>query len=449
MNFFIPDKEISRKEALKYLAKAGLSFSLPFFMSKKIEAAPISQTHPLWVSIHAGGGWDPTSLIDPKGNANGINSFTAGSILNKANGIKLSPWIDNHDFFDSGTPASGQCGDYIRVINGVDTTTNNHGVGPIYIWSGKITVGNPTWGAIIAATNGAGLPLAFINNGGYAYSAGVAPTTQINNIDYIKEIAQPNIDRDDKYFTDKTFQRIRDFRDARLDALIARQHLPKLNKAMKVLETSHEGEAQLEQFIAEAENLQTRASGTSDFATDYNNNTLVEQFAIAHAAYKADLCAAVNLRIGGFDTHSNHDARHRPILNDIVNGMRRMIMEAGIDKIMIMVGSDFGRTPKYNGSNGKDHWPITSMIVAGSLINGKAGVTGASTDDKYYVDESASPVSAGGSRLPIKPAHVHYSLRKLTGLDSANINVNGSTRTLSNAFPLHPDNEYMPMFGSV
>ena len=40
------------------------------------------------------------------------------------------------------------------------------------------------------------------------------------------------------------------------------------------------------------------------------------------------------------------------------------------DQIVVVVGSEFARTPGYNGGNGKDHWPITSMIVMANGIDG-------------------------------------------------------------------------------
>ena len=37
--------------------------------------------------------------------------------------------------------------------------------------------------------------------------------------------------------------------------------------------------------------------------------------------------------------------------------------------VVVVVASDFGRT-RYNGDGGKDHWPITSMMMMGAGISG-------------------------------------------------------------------------------
>ena len=38
------------------------------------------------------------------------------------------------------------------------------------------------------------------------------------------------------------------------------------------------------------------------------------------------------------------------------------------DKVIVMIGSDFARTPWYNDGNGKDHWSITSMMLMGPVL---------------------------------------------------------------------------------
>ena len=48
-----------------------------------------------------------------------------------------------------------------------------------------------------------------------------------------------------------------------------------------------------------------------------------------------------------------------------------VIEQGRADKIIVLVASDFGRTPSYsdfsqpfNDTNGKDHWNVTSMLSA-------------------------------------------------------------------------------------
>jgi uncharacterized protein (DUF1501 family) len=91
---------------------------------------------------------------------------------------------------------------------------------------------------------------------------------------------------------------------------------------------------------------------------------------------------------------------------------------AGVaDKLYVVVGSDFGRTPYYNAGNGKDHWAVTSMLVSGPGITGRVlGATDAQFRPLLMGKSSLAP-DASGTRL--RPEHVHSALRKHAGLQGA------------------------------
>ncbi len=62
------------------------------------------------------------------------------------------------------------------------------------------------------------------------------------------------------------------------------------------------------------------------------------------------------------------------------------------DKLVLLVTSDFGRTPKYNTGDGKDHWNVTSVLVSGPQIRG-GRVVGKTDDFSYKIVET--------------PVHIH------------------------------------------
>src|SRR5688500_10315078 len=99
---------------------------------------------------------------------------------------------------------------------------------------------------------------------------------------------------------------------------------------------------------------------------------LIRQVNFALAAYQAGICVSANLSTGGFDTHGNNDDQQFPRLAGILQAIDYLMVESekrGIgDKVIVMAGSDFGRTPGYNSDNGKDHWNITSMLLMGNGI---------------------------------------------------------------------------------
>ncbi|MCA9661301.1 MAG: DUF1501 domain-containing protein, partial [Myxococcales bacterium] len=116
----------------------------------------------------------------------------------------------------------------------------------------------------------------------------------------------------------------------------------------------------------------------------------------------------------------NHDQSHIPRLVQLLQMIDFLWQEAetqGVaDRLTVLVGSDFGRTPRYNDGNGKDHWSVTSMMLMGAGIPGNK-VIGA-TDEGHNpltVNTSSLAVDPGGIR--VEPKHVHKSLRRLAGID--------------------------------
>src|SRR5665213_553355 len=95
----------------------------------------------------------------------------------------------------------------------------------------------------------------------------------------------------------------------------------------------------------------------------------------------------VSMTYGGWDHHSNitqgfkgqmpaFDKAFAALIRDLDN--RKML-----DSTIVMVSSEFGRTPKINQQDGRDHWPkVFSVVLAGGgmkrgLIYGSSDPTGA------------------------------------------------------------------------
>ena len=162
----------------------------------------------------------------------------------------------------------------------------------------------------------------------------------------------------------------------------------------------------------------------SQAAINGATNSLHRQSLVALAGFNAGLAVAANLVLGGFDTHGNHDANHLPRLHDLLQGVDLIMDEItrqGLDnKVIVVVGSDFGRTPAYNVQNGKDHWNITSMMMMGPGIPGNR-VVGAS-DDGFKAktfDPRTLAESAGGTR--IRCEHVQRALRRLARIEGSEV----------------------------
>jgi uncharacterized protein (DUF1501 family) len=134
-----------------------------------------------------------------------------------------------------------------------------------------------------------------------------------------------------------------------------------------------------------------------------------------------DICTCVNLGIGGFDTHQNQTTRLQPILQStdfllarLVEGLRA---SGKLDSTLIVLYSDFGRTPKVNGSNGRDHWPVGGALMIGGGIDGGRAV-GATDDNLQAADlvnpDSGAETTDSATGVQINPTHLGGAVLALT-----------------------------------
>jgi len=111
----------------------------------------------------------------------------------------------------------------------------------------------------------------------------------------------------------------------------------------------------------------------------------------------------VTLHYGGWDFHNGITANTRgqlPALDQALAALIRDLEARGmLDKTLVMVSSEFGRTPKINATAGRDHWPkVFSVMLAGGgikkgLVYGKSDATAAEPDeDALGVEDLAHTV---------------------------------------------------------
>jgi hypothetical protein len=87
------------------------------------------------------------------------------------------------------------------------------------------------------------------------------------------------------------------------------------------------------------------------------------------------------------------------------------------DRLVVQVTSDVGRTPWYNGSNGKNHWSNGSawiMMANQPWTDRSVGLSGPA-HEKLDIDPVTLQPSATGERL--RTAHVQVALRRILGID--------------------------------
>jgi uncharacterized protein (DUF1501 family) len=111
----------------------------------------------------------------------------------------------------------------------------------------------------------------------------------------------------------------------------------------------------------------------------------------------------VSLTYGGWDMHGNIKggmAGQLPAFDQAFAMLITDLEKRGLlDSTLVMVSSEFGRTPKINATAGRDHWPkVFSIILAGGgikkgLVYGTSDATASEPeDDALDVDDMAQTV---------------------------------------------------------
>jgi hypothetical protein len=112
-----------------------------------------------------------------------------------------------------------------------------------------------------------------------------------------------------------------------------------------------------------------------------------------------------------WDTHSNNFVQLKqvnlPYLDQTFDALMGDLEARGLlDETLVVMMSDFGRTPRVNGAAGRDHWTYCyTVLLAGAGIRGGT-VCGASDAHAAYVKDR-----------PVRPADVCATIYHCLGVD--------------------------------
>lgn len=127
---------------------------------------------------------------------------------------------------------------------------------------------------------------------------------------------------------------------------------------------------------------------------EYGRNQAGQRFLLARRLVESGV-RFVSVLYGGWDHHNNIHAGFRNLAPNLDQALARLIRDLDdrgmLDETLVLVSSEFGRTPRINSSNGRDHWPrVFSVMLAGGGVQGGA-IYGAS--DALGADVDSNPVS--------------------------------------------------------
>ena len=379
----------------------------------------------LFVFVQADGGWDPTSFCDPKANTAGepvINHWAEQDEFREVGNISYAPFANNEAFFEK----------YYRrmlVINGVDAQTNSHTVGIVHNWSGRNSEGYPAMGALLAARYGPALPMGYLSFGGYSDTAGVARYTRLNNPELLRNVARPADNSEDserRYMIafDWAAVRARQAQDA--SRLVSAPNLLSGDRRNRELYQSAFASSEALTVYADVIPPEEELEQPVEFETSSSNgfrSELRRQAQLAVLAFKTGVAVSADLWLGGFDTHATHDPDHEWLLGNLTDSVDYLwdyAEQHGVaDRLVVVMGSDFGRTNFYNSQEGKDHWPIGSFVIMEKNQAWTNRMVG-ETDDLHFAHR-INPTTLerdDTNGTIIYPKHVHKALRRYLGIEN-------------------------------
>ena len=119
----------------------------------------------------------------------------------------------------------------------------------------------------------------------------------------------------------------------------------------------------------------------------------------------------VQVNRGGFDTHSNNFPalqNHGDIMDPALATLISDLAESGLlEKTLVVMLSEFGRTPRINDDAGRDHYPaVFSGFMAGGGVKGGM-VVGSSDEDGYQPKDR-----------PVEVQDLHATFCHALGIDA-------------------------------
>lgn len=135
---------------------------------------------------------------------------------------------------------------------------------------------------------------------------------------------------------------------------------------------------------------------TDQVRDTYGKNTAGMRLLLCRRLVEAGV-RFVTTTYGGWDMHDNIHASMNgqvPAFDQAYAALIRDLEQRGLlDSTMVVIASEFGRTPKINGTAGRDHWPkVFSVVMAGGGIR-KGIVYGSSDATASEPDENPLSVT--------------------------------------------------------
>ncbi len=309
------------------------------------------------VFVYSRGGWDVSMLFDPKFSNSQVETASDGE-PDSIGDLKFVASVNRPNVSAFMSRFGGQS----VIVNGIGIGSISHKKCERLLFTGSRLSNAPDVGSIIAQRF-THLPLP------YAILSGPRMTGDLGY----------NVCR-----VDQTFVSI-----LRQDTTVNYDRVQQYIQA-SLGNTEEQRISEYVQTLARREQLRSQVGL---FPTTIDNNP-TNQIELSVQLLANDVSAVSMVQIEPppfhhWDTHNSNDSlqsgcydylfQHLSLLGEQLESTLDSNGNPLIESTTVVVLSEMGRTPVYNSSEGKDHWPYTSMLMFGSQIKGgrTVGVTDA------------------------------------------------------------------------
>lgn len=367
----------------------------------------------IWINMS--GGWDILEVTDPKeSSTSGIDmlySWGEAQTLAGTN-IKMGRWLPN----------IASLGEDVLLLRGLAMGTTSHSAGSIYMDTGVLSnsgnVNAASIPSIVASQGTSTIPIIQLNGGS-------EPKTDRGLLNPVSVVRANNLNLYRSMYPedDTATQRRLAMLNYIKNSVSRLQSEVGINDRLNSMANA-EGKirTQFENFVGQklAVTNEELAAFTAGAPANLDQN-IASSFALALKLASQDICDSINVGVGGFDTHSNQSRSLQTrlesvdfVIKSLVDGLKK---SNKLDSTLIVLYSDFGRTPKINNSNGRDHWPVGSAIMIGGGIQGGRAVGGTDNDLRaLWIDPNIGNIVSEGTSgaIQLNATHLAGSILELT-----------------------------------
>ena len=323
-----------------------------------------NSTSKRFLFVHAMGGWDPLCVFAPM--------YDSSSIQMEADSAPKT--VKNFNLVDSPNrpsvvPFFEKWGDQTLLINGLSTQSVNHETCQVVALTGATSDGGTDWPTILAAEEEAGYYMPHLVLGGPSFAGDSSVY-----VSRAEGLVQPAVNGEILEMLDMPFELPSQGARRSVDDYLAKRAAALAGGGVpmaKIYETAvTRSKALVDANVInfpEAESLRDQGMNAIQALSDN-----VARCATISAGFEWDTHADNSLQSQNYEAlFTDLDAvLDRLQSTNTADGARLA------DETVVVVLSEMGRTPAYNATMGRDHWPYTSALVIGPGITGNRTIGG-------------------------------------------------------------------------